>query len=129
MAVLMAFSLYWGYRYQDNAEFARAHFTYCLDVTLLATYLFTVFVSVRTRKFSPLFLIVFPIVVSLLSFMLGFGIVTLVGMDDTPKQVIMLYAITNTLTLFYAMFTAIRQPRVKKPKAVAENQAPHDTAI
>lgn len=129
MAVLMAFSLYWGYRYQDNAEFARDHFSYCLDMTLFATYFFTVFVSLRKRKFHAAFLIIFPMIVTMISFVLGFGIVTAFGMDDTPKQTIMLYAITNMLTLLYAMFTVVRQPRVRKRKVVPENPPVTDTTI
>ena len=92
--LMIGLAFYWGNNWQKYEQYKGDYFEYCLDFVFLLIYLFSILFYISIRKVNLLLLFLMPLIITILSVILGFAIECLFGIDDFPTHEIVVFTLT-----------------------------------
>lgn len=103
--IVIALTIYWVNNYSKYARFKGDDSIIFAEYLLILTVIFYLIQLAFIRQIKYLLLLIVPFFTMLTSIILGLGVMTILAIEETPRQTICIYSIVYSLTnILFSLF-------------------------
>ena len=103
-ALLIAVTIYWAVNFSKYSRYKGDEFFTISEVAFIYSYIFFIIIQLTLKKIKLGLLMFLPVIIYMLTFVLGFVFMSLSGMDGIPKQYISIFGIFYCLLSILAAY-------------------------
>ena len=117
LLTITGFTFYWRQYFTKHVNFKGDEFTVFAAIILIFTYIFCLITMLKTRIINLLVIAIFPIVISILSFLIGMSFLLLFDFDIIPDLYIPTYGLLYGILALFSIFIFRKKTKIFELKS------------